>query len=471
MSLRFTNTMSGLEEEFQPLEPGIVGMYTCGPTVWSYAHAGNFRAVLFYDLLKRHLLFSGYRVMHVMNITDIDDRILHEAHHAGQTIEEYTRHYTEAFFADLADLRCLPPDLTPRATDSIPDIIELVAGLVEKGHAYQVDGDVYFRVDSFPAYGRLSHIDRAGLKAGARVETDKYEKESASDFALWKRAQPGDAALGASWPSPFGPGRPGWHIECSAMAMRHLGQTIDVHAGGVDLVFPHHENEIAQSEAFTGRPFARLWLHNEHLADVRGRTMSKSTGNISTLRELKEAGYDPVAVRYFLVAAAHYRSRLTFGDAELHSAGEQVRRLRDLEQRLSRAQLNPRADDSELVDLAAAARHRYRAALDDDLNLPMAVGHIFDFVREVNARLDRDEVGAAGRDAAGEVLRMADFHLDVLRGGEVVIDADVERLIEEREAARARRDFGAADRIRDQLRERGIALEDTSDGVRWRRVL
>src|SRR5205085_2818117 len=294
-----------------------------------YAHVGNFRGNLFYDLLKRHLRVSGYQVTHVMNITDIDDRILHEAAHARQTIREYSATYERAFSEDLETLRFMPADIYPRATEHIGDIIELVGGLLADGHAYEVDGDVYFRVDSFPAYGALSKLDRAGLRAGARVATDKYEKESASDFALWKRAGEGDDLLGAAWPSPWGAGRPGWHIECSAMAMRYLGQTLDVHCGGVDLKFPHHENEIAQSEAFTGLPFARFWLHNEMLADLSGEKMSKSTGNIATLRDLLAAGHDPVAIRYFLVAGAHYRSPLRFDDDALHSAAEQVRDARE----------------------------------------------------------------------------------------------------------------------------------------------
>ncbi len=470
MTVRLTNTLSGRKEEFQPQDPVRVRMYTCGPTVWNYAHVGNFRAMLFYDLLKRHLLFSGYQVTHIMNITDIDDRILHEAMHAGQTIREYTERYTQAFFADMAQLRFLPADFYPRATDNIPDIVELVSGLVAKGNAYVADGDVYFRVSSFPRYGELSHIDRSGLKVGARVAQDRYDKESATDFALWKRSQPGDEALGASWRSPFGSGRPGWHIECSAMAMRYLGPTLDIHAGGIDLLFPHHENEIAQSEAFTGKPFACYWLHNEHLADARGQTMSKSTGNISTLSELTEAGHDPVAIRYFLIAGAHYRSRLTFDDAGLHSAAEQVRRLRDLDERLRRTPPNPTTDDAGLVRHANETRYHYRAALDDDLNLPHALGYVFELVRDANSHLDRDAVGPAAHRAVLEVLRDADFHLDVVKGGELVLDEEVEAQIAKREEARARRDFATADRIRSELRERGITLEDTAQGVRWRRT-
>jgi cysteinyl-tRNA synthetase len=470
MTLRLTNTLTGRKEEFQPLEPGRVGMYTCGPTVWNYAHVGNLRAMLLYDLLKRHLLFSGYQVTHVMNITDIDDRILHEAKHAGQTIREYTDRYTEAFFSDIAQLRFLAADVYPRATQHIPDIIEIVSRLVANGHAYAADGDVYFRVSSFASYGELSHIDRSGLKVGARVAQDRYDKESATDFALWKRSQPGDEALGASWSSPFGPGRPGWHIECSAMAMRYLGPTLDIHAGGIDLLFPHHENEIAQSEALTGKTFGRYWIHNEHLADALGQTMSKSTGNISTLRDVTEAGHDPVTVRYFLMAGAHYRTRITFDDAGLHSAAEQVRRLRDLDGRLRRTPPNPAAEDAALVRQAKDARHHYRAALDDDLNLPQAMGYVFELVREVNGQLDRDAVGPAAHRAVLEVLRDADFHLDVLTGGEVVLEEEVEKQIALREEARRRRDFATADRIRAELRDRGITLEDTAQGVRWRRI-
>ncbi len=471
MTLRFTNTLSGRKEEFSPLEPGHVRMYTCGPTVWNYAHLGNFRGNLFYDLLKRHLRFAGHRVTHVMNITDIDDRILQEATCAGVTIREYTERYTQAFFEDLATLRFQPADVYPRATDHIGDIVELVAGLIERGHAYQVDGDVYFRVASFPRYGRLAKLDRSGLRSGARVAQDRYEKESATDFALWKRAQPGDAGRGAAWDSPFGSGRPGWHIECSAMAMRYLGRTLDIHCGGVDLMFPHHENEIAQSEAYTGVQFARFWLHNEHLADMSGEKMSKSVGNVSTLRDLLAAGHDPLAIRFFLIAHAHYRTKLRFDEDVLHQAGEEVRRLRDFNDRIRRVTPEAGVDDADLEREAVAARHRYRAALDDDLNLPRAVGHLFDLVREANAHIDRGAVGPAARQAIIELLEDADRHLDVLTGGEVALDAEIERLIADRQAARARRDFATADRIREQLRGRGIILEDTPEGVRWRRAL
>jgi cysteinyl-tRNA synthetase len=472
MTLRVTNTLSGQKEDFVPIEPGHVRLYTCGPTVWNFAHVGNFRGNLFYDLLKRHLQFSGYEVTHVMNITDIDDRILHEASHAGVGIRDYTARYARAFFDDLATLRFRPADVYPRATDHIPDIIELIAGLLASGHAYEVDGDVYFRVDSFSAYGRLAKLDRSGLRPGARVATDRYEKESATDFALWKRAQEGDVALGAAWESPFGLGRPGWHIECSAMAMRYLGHTLDIHCGGVDLMFPHHENEIAQSEAYTGLTFSRYWLHNEHLADLSGDKMSKSTGNVATLRDLTETGYDPATIRFFLLAGAHYRQRLRFDEQGLHQAAEQVRRLRDFAERLDQHEPGATAADGALAEKAAAGLQQYRAALDDDLNLPQALGHLFEVVRDGNAQLDRGGVSAEARARLQDLLAAADQHLDVLRpdAREAVLDAEIEGLIAEREAARQRRDFATSDRIRDELRSRGIVLEDGPDGVRWRRV-
>ena len=467
MTLTLFNTLSGAREEFTPLEPGHVRLYTCGPTVWNYAHVGNFRGNLFYDLLKRHLRVSGYRVTHVMNITDIDDRILHEASHQQQTIREYTATYERAFFEDLDRLRFAPADVYPRATDHIPDIVELVAGLLATDHAYEVEGDVYFRVDSFPGYGTLSKLDRRGLRAGARVAQDKYEKESASDFAVWKRAGEGDDLLGAAWASPWGNGRPGWHIECSAMAMRYLGTTLDIHCGGVDLKFPHHENEIAQSEAFTGQPFSRYWMHNEMLADVSGEKMSKSVGNIATLRDLLATGHDPVAVRYFLMAGAHYRSPLRFDDDGLHGAAEQVRRLREVHARL---QETPRTvDDAELEKEAQAARVRYRAALDDDLNLPQGLGHVFDVVRAANAALDRGQVGEGARIALLALLADADAHLAVLGAEDEALEPALQELIDARERARAAHDFATADRLRDQLRERGVQLEDSKAGVRWRR--
>jgi cysteinyl-tRNA synthetase len=469
VTLRLHNTLTGSKDDFEPLQPGQAGMYTCGPTVWNYAHVGNLRAFLFYDLLRRHLRVSGYRITHVMNTTDIDDRILDEATHAGVTIFEYVKPYEAAFFEDMRALRAQPAEHYPKATEHIPEMVAMIAKLLDAGYAYAADGDVYFRIDRFPRYGALSHLDRGGLRAGARVATDKYEKESVSDFALWKKAQPGDEKLGAAWDAPFGRGRPGWHIECSAMSKRYLGDTFDIHSGGIDLMFPHHENEIAQSEAANGKPFARYWLHSEHLAEASGEKMSKSAGGFTTLRDLVAAGHDPLAVRFFLIANAHYRSRLRLSSEALHAAGEQVRRLRDFAVRVhaSSAQAD---DDHKLVSRAAEVRGAYREALDDDLNLPQGMGQVFELVREANAALDDGRVGEHARAELLEMLEDVDAHLDVIGAQEPGLADEVERLIAQREEARKSRDFGHADQIREDLRRRGIALEDSKDGVRWRRV-
>ena len=444
-------------------------MYTCGPTVWNFAHVGNLRAFLFYDLLRRQLKVSGYRTNHVMNLTDIDDRILDQAMHAGTTITEYAKPFIEAFFEDMRALRAEPVEHYPKATEHIAEMVKMISTLLERGNAYVADGDVYFRIDSFPRYGALSHLDRSGLRAGARVATDKYEKESASDFALWKRAQPGDEELGAAWDAPFGPGRPGWHIECSAMSKHFLGDTFDIHCGGIDLLFPHHENEIAQSEAANGKPFARVWLHSEFLSDATGEKMSKSAGGFTTLRDLVAAGHDPVAVRFFLIANAHYRQRIRLSAEALHAAAEQVRRLRDFADRVLRSD-EPLGDDRALLGRIGNVRTAYREALDDDLNLPQGVGHVFELIREANTLLEEKKVGEDGRRALLTLIQEIDGHLDVIGTDEPGLAEEVERLISEREDARQARDFARADQIREELKHRGIALEDSREGVRWRRV-
>ncbi|MHB8687666.1 MAG: cysteine--tRNA ligase [Candidatus Dormibacteraceae bacterium] len=469
MTLRFHNTLTGSKEAFEPLEAGRAGIYTCGPTVWNFAHVGNLRAFLFYDLARRHLQVSGYNVTHVMNLTDIDDRILDQAMHAGVTIGDYVKPYVAAFFEDMTALRAQPATYYPRATEHIPEMVAMISELIESHNAYVADGDVYFRIASFPPYGALSHLDRSGLRAGVRVATDKYDKESVSDFALWKKAQPVDEKLGASWEAPFGRGRPGWHIECSAMSNRYLGPTLDIHAGGVDLMFPHHENEIAQSEAANREPFARFWLHSEHLADATGEKMSKSAGGFTTLRDLVDAGHEAVAVRFFLLAAAHYRTRLRLSAEALHAAAEQVRRLREFADRVRRTTAGE-VDDEDLLRRIAKARAGYREALDDDLNLPLGIGLVFELAREANAALDAGRVGERSRDALMRLIDDFDAHLDIVRSDAPGLAQEVERLIAEREAARKGRDFGRADQIREELREKGIVLEDSKDGVRWRRV-
>ena len=486
MALRLHNTLTGTKDLFEPLEAGHVGMYTCGPTVWNFAHIGNLRAFLFYDLLRRHLQVDGYRLNHVMNVTDIDDRILDQAMHAGTTIGDYVQPYLTAFFEDMAAMRLQIAEHYPRATGHIGDMVAMISALLENGHAYIAEGDVYFRIASFPSYGALSRLDRTGLRAGTRVAADKYDKESVSDFALWKKAQPGDDELGAAWDAPFGHGRPGWHIECSAMSKRYLGDTFDIHCGGIDLMFPHHENEIAQSEAANHKPFARVWLHSEHLAEAGGEKMSKSAGGFTTLRDLVAAGHDPLAVRFFLIANAHYRARIRVSNEALHAAAEQVRRLRDFAGRVRRSSPAPsqggvtgagsarpvphQIDDEALLERIASARAGYKEALDDDLNLPQGIGLVFDLLREANAALDDGRVGKRGHAELQALMEEVDAHVDVIGADEPGLAEEVERLIAEREAARAARDFARADRLRDELRERGIALEDSKEGVRWKRV-
>ena len=469
MTLRLHNTLTGTKDVFEPLEPGRVRVYTCGPTVWNFAHVGNLRAFLFYDLARRHLQASGYSVEHVMNLTDIDDRILDQAGHADTTIFDYVKPYIAAFFEDMAALRAQPAEHYPRATAHIPEMVKMISTLIERGHAYEADGDVYYRISSFAAYGSLSHLDRRGLKAGVRVATDKYDKESVSDFALWKKAQPSDEKLGAVWDAPFGRGRPGWHIECSAMSKRYLGPTLDVHAGGVDLMFPHHENEIAQSEAANHEKFARVWLHSEHLADATGEKMSKSAGGFTTLRDLVQGGHDPVAVRFFLIASAHYRTRLRLSQEGLYAAAEQVRRLREFADRVRRT-TPAQEEDDRLLARVAEVRAGYRAALDDDLNLPQAAGLLFELLREANTALDLETVGGRGREELLELLDDVDAHLDVITVDDPGLAGEVEQLIAERETARQARDFARSDEIREELRRKGIALEDSKEGVRWRRL-
>jgi cysteinyl-tRNA synthetase len=468
-NLRFQNTATGRKEDFVPITPGRATLYTCGPTVWNYAHVGNFRTFLFYDLLHRHLLASGFEVDQVMNLTDIEDRIIRHAAEGHTTIRAYVAPYEKAFLEDLATLRVRTPEHTPRATEHVSGMVAMVGRLLDTGHAYQAEGDVYYRIASFPAYGELAHLDRAGLKAGARVSQDDYDKESVSDFALWKGEAPGDAEVGATWDAPFGRGRPGWHIECSVMSKELLGPTIDIHAGGIDLLFPHHQNEVAQSEAANGVPLAHYWLHSEHLADATGAKMSKRLGNIATLRDLLDAGHDPVAIRFFLMANAHYRSKLRMEEDAIRAAGEQVRRLREFSQRVDRFEPGP-ADDAPLVASLEWASAAYQAALDDDLNLPQGVGFLFDAVRESNGAIDRGDAGPAAKAAMRSLLDQADSHLDILQGGEIELEKEVERLIAERQAARAGRDFARADAIREELRAQGILLEDAKEGIRWRKA-
>ena len=455
--LRLHNTLSGQIEEFVPLEPGHVRMYTCGPTVHDYSHIGNFRTFLFEDLLRRVLRQQGYQVTQVMNLTDVEDRIIKKAAERGQTIDEFTEQYIDAFFQDLDTLRIERAEHYPRATRHIFEMVSLIERLTENGHTYVADGSTYYRISSFPRYGALAHLDVSGLKAGARVDVDEYGKDDPRDFALWKARKAGEQ----SWETPLGPGRPGWHIECSAMSMQYLGETLDIHAGGVDLIFPHHEDEIAQSEGATGKPFVRYWLHAQHLQDATGEKMSKRLRNFSTVRDLLAEGYTPRAIRYALLTGAHYRSPLAFSPELLRAADSAVKRLDEFAVRLGGVTVD--------AEPPAEIRQRWDDALRDDLNLPAAVGFLFEFVKTFNTRLESGQATPEERAGAMAMLRHANRILDVIEFPEA-LDTEVEKLIAERQAARDRRDFAAADEIRQRLLAMGIQLDDTKDGTRWKRL-
>ena len=465
--LKFFNTLSGRLEEFRPINEGEARLYICGPTVWDYAHIGNFRTMAaFGDVLRRYLKYKGFRVTHVMNITDVEDRIIKFSREQGKTIDEYTAKYTAAFLEDFDSLGAERPEMTPRATRHIDEMVDIIKRLRDSGHAYESEGSFYYRIGSFPEYGKLSKINFAGNIVGGseRVATDRYEKEDARDFALWKaQEEEGEPA----WETEIGTGRPGWHIECSAMSMKYLGETFDIHAGGIDLVFPHHENEVAQSEGATGRQFARYWLHAEHLK-VEGESMSKSRGNYYTFRDLREKGFDPAAIRYLLLSVP-YRKQLNFTFEGLRGAEKTVESLRDFRARVKEARAEP-GSNPELRAAAARALEEFEAGMDDDLNTSVALAAIHSLKTEANRAVDSHELRA---DDQREILALLDRFNSVLNvfpaDEAVLLDAEIQRLIDERQEARHRRDFARADEIRDQLASRGITLEDTRDGVRWKR--
>jgi cysteinyl-tRNA synthetase len=476
MPLKVYNTATRSLDPFEPLEEGKARVYACGPTIYDHAHIGNFRAFLFFDLVHRYLEWSGYDVTFVMNLTDVDDKTIKGALEAGVSVDAFTEPFGDVFLADSRTLGILPADRYPLATEFIPSMVEFVQRLIDRGHAYQADdGAVYFSIASFEGYGKLKGIDPSTLRAGARVAQDEYDKEDARDFALWKRATEGDEAASAAWDSPWGRGRPGWHLECSVMSIAELGETLDMHLGGEDLVFPHHENEIAQSEAATGKPFVRSWMHVKHL-QLEGRKMSKSLGNFVTVRELLEEGYDPSSIRHLLISA-HYRSDLNFTRDGLAASANAVQRLVDFAARLETVPTDAATGAGGLARLAAEALDSFRVAMDDDLNTPDALAALFRMVGRVNAELDRrDAVTPAERDGVLDALASMDRVLgllEVARASRSVDDdvaAWVERKIEERSAARAGRDFAAADAIREELAERGIVLEDGAGGTRWKVV-
>ncbi len=463
MTLRLTNTLSGEVEPFTPLEPGHARMYSCGPTVYATAHVGNFRSFLFADLLRRYLEWSGFRVTWVMNITDVDDKIIRGARAEGISIQALSERYTAVFLADAARLRMTRPDVLPRATEHVPDMVALIQRLLDGDHAYRTDdGSIFFRISSWPAYGRLARLDPSQQRVGERVEADDYGKDDVRDFALWKGPREDEP----SWETSVGAGRPGWHIECSAMSMRYLGPSFDLHTGGVDLVFPHHEDEIAQSEAATGRPFVRTWLHCAHL-QMGGQKMAKRTGNIERPEDVYARGFEPRALRYALIAA-HYRAPLEFSDESLVTAAAAVERLSTVLATLdSYHQDGP--DDPELSPALEEARTRFVAALDDDLNVSPALAAVFDLVRELNRRLDARRLSTDDARRAAAFLRDLDRVLAVAEPDEQALEPELQALLDERRAARASRDWARSDRLRATLAERGIVVEDTKDGQRWRR--
>ena len=494
MSLRLYNTLSGREEEFKPLEDNTVRMYACGLTVYNYGHIGNFRTFVLVDVLRRFLRQSGFNLNHVMNITDVDDKIIRDSAAAGLSIRDFTRKYEEAFLQDMDWLNVQRPEMIVRATEHIDDMAHFIHELEDKGFAYRTeDGSYYYRITKFPEYGKLSKKDFSGMEVGARVDVDEYEKDDARDFALWKAPKPGEAA----WDTEIGSGRPGWHIECSVMAMKYLGETFDIHAGGEDLVFPHHENEIAQSEALTGKPFARFWMHCRFLL-VEGEKMSKSLGNFYTLRDLMLMGHKPSSIRY-LLASVPYRKQLNFTFDGLTQAANSVERLRNFKLRLETTNF-AEGTNEDVQKLAQQAVAKIRSGMQDDLNTAQAQAAIFEMVRDANAALDAGTVRKGDVPALFEALGKFDEIFDVLTDNDAAKiktvldwaereglgekirpqarefansatlgDAGIDALIAERQAARKSRNFARADEIRNQLADAGIILEDTKDGIRWKR--
>ncbi len=494
MAIELFNTLSGKVEEFQPLEDNLVRMYACGPTVYDYGHIGNFRTFVVVDTLRRFLKLSGFQLKHVMNITDVDDKIIRNAARDGVTVQEYTKKYRQAFLEDADSLNIEHPEMLVNATDHINDMAQFIAELVEKGYAYRTeDGSYYFRIAKFPEYGKLSKRDFAGMADGARVDVDEYDKDNARDFALWKSPKPGEAF----WETEIGPGRPGWHIECSTMSMEYLGDTFDIHAGGEDLIFPHHENEIAQSEAKTGKLFARFWVHSRFLL-VEGEKMSKKLGNFYTVRDLVLMGHKPSSIR-FLLMSVPYRKQLNFTFDGLTQAANSVERLRNFKLRLESSQF-PDGKNNKVEEIARKTAADMRAGLADDLNTAQALGAIFDMVRDVNAAADAGEVNKDNVPALLKVLEEFDSIFPVLKDDDAakvratvewanaeglqdkvsaetaelakaaaLSDAQIEKLVAEHSQARKSRDFARSDAIRNQLAENGVILENTKDGVRWKR--
>ena len=474
MALKIFNTLTRKKEKFVPLKKGEVGIYVCGPTVYNFIHIGNARPFVIFEVVRRYFKFIGYKVKYVQNLTDIDDKMIKKANELGITVRELAQKFIMEYFTDTDSLKIERADVHPRATDHIKEIIEMVKSLEEKGYAYEIDGDVFFNVSKFKGYGKLSHQNIEELRSGSRVKVDKRKKE-AIDFALWKRAKEGEP----NWESPWGKGRPGWHIECSAMSMKYLGKTFDIHAGGSDLIFPHHENEIAQSEAHNGQQFVKYWMHNGYLC-LNNKKMSKSLGNIMKVREIREK-YSGEATRYFILSA-HYRNPLDFCEEQLQQSRKSLQRLKNtiynvkyiLKQEKFKDSLNK--NEELLIGQIKENEKKFMEAMDDDFNTPVALSWIFALNKEVNIYLTSE--GFKNKKVLEDVVKfyhdLAGQVLGILGDEDLKInfeEQEIQNLIDEREKARKEKDWSMADKIRDKLKENGIILEDTSEGVRWKKTI
>lgn len=465
MPLKLYNTLTRKKEIFKPIKGKEVKIYSCGPTIWDYAHIGNFRAYICSDILKRYLKYSGFKVKHIMNITDVEDKIIKAANKENISIKIYTKRYEKAFFEDLGTLNIDKADIFPKATEHIKEMIDIIKKLLDNKIAYKGDdGSVYYNISKFKDYGKLSHTKINELKEGARVKQDYYDKEQANDFALWKAYDREDGNV--YWETKIGKGRPGWHIECSAMSMKYLGKHFDIHAGGIDLVFPHHENEIAQSEGSTKRKFVNYWFHNEHLL-VNGQKMSKSLGNFYTLRDLLGKGHNPKAIRYLLLSA-NYRVQLNFTEEAVKAAENAVQRLNDFMIKLK--EIKNDYKNKNILKLINKTKNEFQKAMDDDLNISAALSHIFEFVKEINTLMMENKVGKNNASEIINLMRDFDKILGVLEENDEKLPAELKKLIDEREKARKEKDFARADKIRTELKQKGIILEDTKEGVRWKKV-
>lgn len=465
MTLKLHNTLTRKKEDFKPIKDKIVNIYTCGPTVYDFAHIGNFRAYICSDILKRYLKYKGFKVKHVMNITDVDDKTIKGANKEEISLKEYTRKYENAFFEDIETLNVDKADVYPRATEHVKEMIYIIKKLLKNRTAYKSeDGSIYYDISKFKDYGKLSHTKVKELKEGARVKQDSYEKEEAKDFALWKSYDKEDGNV--FWKTEIGKGRPGWHIECSAMSMKCLGEHFDIHAGGVDLIFPHHENEIAQSEASTKKKFVNYWFHNEHLL-VDGHKMSKSLGNFYTLRDLLNKGYNPKAIRYLLLSA-NYRVQLNFTEEAVKAADNAIQRLNDFMIKLKEIKNN--INNKQIEKLIQKTKKQFEEAMNDDLNVSIALSHIFEFVKEINILMMENKIGKNNSKKIINFMNKIDKILGILEEKGEKLSPELKKLINEREKARKEKDFAKADRIRTELKQKGIILEDTKDGVRWKRI-